>query len=449
MCARAPRSSSLSLARVFMVTQATQRLCNNASSAVPDTMSALPDSTFHGPWLSLGFFTDEGMATLELPPAALVGNADHSHSTTCTIISQGSVSSDATAINTPQSEQCGQSPSTISTGLRRAAIDSTSHRGSTQPEQRECFPEHSPDRYHVFSGSSEMTNANIGRADVVHLVPDLAQGHLNPQLVRESSTTAQSDHGFSGLLTEDLIQSLFSEENNSEAPFAQLGCFIDETTATCSPHLLCSEADGEQYQHCMSQAPASSWEQIGGLFSYEQTRNPYADGFSSNRWYGNGLNDPVYQFTPQLPRSCPIHIPDESQLTLEPSLNAELIYNPMDEKGMIQKIPSNSPNIQDSVVAAFEDVQPQSESAPQSLIVGELSDSTIRKVNSQTLHRVRHKHVGASGLLAQKQRLKHRRAFTDRSQRLETGETRRRGACLRCRMQRIRVSSPVYDHEPN
>ncbi len=387
------------------------------------------------------------MATLELPPAALVGIADHSSSTTCTITSQGSVSRDATAINNPQSEQSGQSPSTSSTGLRRAAIDSTSHRESIQPEQRECFSEHSPDRYHDFSGSSEMASANMGRAGVVDLVPD--RGHLNPQLAGASSTTAQSGHGFSGLLAEDLLQSLFSEENNSEAPSAQLGCFINDTNATCSPHLLCSEAEGEQYQHCVSQAPASSWEQTGGLVSYGQTRNHYADDFSSNRWYGNGLNDPVYQFTPQLPRSCPFHIPDESQSTTEPSLNAELIYNPMGEKGMIQKIPSNSPITQDSVIAAFEDVQPQPESAPQCLIVGELSGPTRTKVNSQNPQRVRHNHIGVSGILAQKQRLKHRRAFTDPLQRLETGETRKRGACLRCRMQRIRVSSPVYDHEPN
>jgi hypothetical protein len=411
-------------------------------------MSALPNITFPGPWLSLEVFTDEEMATLELPPAALVGSADHSPSTTCTITPQGSVSGNATAINTPQSGQSGQSPSTSSVGLRRAAIDSSSHGESTQPEQQECFSnDDSPDRYHVFSGSSEMASVNMG--GVADFVPDLAQGHLNPQLAEASSTTAQSGHGYSGLLAEDLLQSLFADGTNSEAHPAQLGCFINDTNATCSTHLLRSEAEGEQYQYCVSQAPAPSWEEMGGLDSYEQTRNHYVDDFSSNRWYGNGLNDPVYQFTPQLPTPCSFHIPDESHLTTEPTLNAELNYDPMEEKGMIQKIPSNSPSAQDSVMSAFEDVQPQPESAPQSLVVGALSGPTGTKVNLQTHQRVRHKHVGESGLLPQKQRLKHRRAFTDLSQRLETGETRRRGACLRCRMQRIRVSFSVYDHESN
>jgi hypothetical protein len=400
-------------------------------------MSALPNPTFPGSWLGLGFFADEEMATLELPPAALVGSADHSPSTTCTITIQGSVSTDATAINTPQS---GQSPSTGSTGLRRVAIDTTSQRKSSQPEPRECFSEHSPNHYHVFSGHSEMASANMGRTGVVDLVSELARGHLNPQLGESSSTTAQSGHGYSGLLGEDLLQSLFSVGNSFEAPSAQLGCLINDTNATCSPHLCRSEAEGEQYQHCMSQAQASSWEQIGGLVPYGQTRNHYADDFSSNRWYGNGLNDPVYQFTPQLPTSCPFHIPDESQLTIGLSLNAELRYDPMDEKGMIQKIPSTSHNAQDSVMIAFEDVQPQPESTLQSLVVVAPSGPTRTKVNLQTPQRVRHKHIGEFGLLAQKQRLKHRRAFTDLSQRLETGETRKRGACLRCRMQRIRVS---------
>jgi len=425
---------------------------HTASSVVSDTMSALPNITFPGPWLSLGVFTDEEMATLELPPAALVGSADHSPSTTCTctITPQGSVSSDATAVNTRHSGQSGQSPSTSSAGLRRAAIDSSSHGESTQPEQQECFSnDDSPDRYHVFSGSSEMASVNMGRAGVVDFVPDLARGHLNPQLAGASSTTAQSGHGYSGLLAEDLLQSLFADGTNSEAPSAQLGCFINDTNATCSTHSLRSEAEGEQYQYCVSQAPAPSWEEMGGLVSYGQTRNHYADDFSSNRWYGNGMNDPVYQFTPQLPTSCPFHIPDESHLTIEASLNAELSYDPMDEKGMIQKILSNSPSAQDSVMSAFEDVQPQPESAPQSLVVGALSGPARTKVNLQTPHRVRHKHVGESGLLPQKQRLKHRRAFTDLSQRLETGETRRRGACLRCRMQRIRVSFSVHDHESN
>jgi hypothetical protein len=437
MCARAPLSSSASLADVFMVTQATQRSCNTASSLAPETMSALPNSTFPGPWLSLGFLTDEEMATLELPPAALVSSANHSPSTTCTITPQGSMSSDAKAINTPQSEQ---SASTRLIDLRRATIDSTSHRESTRPEQRECFSEHSPDHYHVFSGSSELASANVGRADVVDLVPDLARGDVNPHMAEASTTTTQSGHGFSGLLSEDLLQSLFPQANNCEAPSAQLGCFTNDTSATCPPHLLRPEAEGEQYQNCVAQAPAPSWEQIGGLVSYGQTRNHYADDFSSNRWYTNGLNDSLYPFNPQLSTSCPFHIPDESQLTIEPSLNVELSYDPMDEKGMIQKIPSNSPNIQDSVMTAFEDVQPQLESAPQPLLVGELSGPIRTKFTSQTPQRVRHKHMGESGLLAQKQRLKHRRAFTDLSQRLETGETRRRGACLRCRMQRIRVS---------
>ncbi|PMD13377.1 hypothetical protein NA56DRAFT_585720 [Hyaloscypha hepaticicola] len=82
-------------------------------------------------------------------------------------------------------------------------------------------------------------------------------------------------------------------------------------------------------------------------------------------------------------------------------------------------------------------------------MVGEVSGPTRKKVNSQTPQGVRHKYVGVSGLLAQKQRLKHRRAFTDLSQRLETGETRKRGACLRCRMQRIRCYADPNDvHGP-
>jgi hypothetical protein len=415
--------------------QATQRLYNTARSFTREKMSASPNSTFLEGWSSLEPFTYEEVATLDQPDAILVGRGHHSSSTTSSLTSQGSVSSDTTAIHTPQSA------STNSSSLRRAGIDSIGQPESAGPEQQECYSEHSPNNYHVFTGSQEIASANGGRAGVDDLLPNLTLDHLDAQLAGASSTTAQSEHEFSGLLPEDpFLQSLFSERNNSGAPLSQLDCFMSDANASCPPHLLRSEPERQQYQHSTSQAPAQPWEQLGGLPAYGQTRNHYDDDFSSNRWFDNTSND-SFQFPSQLATSCSFHIPDESQLTIGPSLNIELGYNAIDEKEMTQRNPSNSSSTQDSVISAFEDVRPQPESARHPLLVGGHSGPIRTKVNSQNPQRRSHKNVTESGLFAKRQRPKPRRAFTDPVQRLETGETRKRGACLRCRMQRIRVSS--------
>jgi len=371
-------------------------------------MSASLNTTFLEGWS----FTDEEMATLERA---------------------ASDSSDATTINTPQSA------STASTGLRPAGLDSFGQRESTGPEPQECFSEHSPNDYHVFTSSAESASANSGRAGADDLLPDLVLGELDTQLAGANSTTAQSGHGFSGLLPEDLLQSLFPGGNNSEAPSGQLDCFVNDANASCFPHLLSSGAERQRYQHSTSQAPPQAWEQLGVPLAYGQTRNDYVDDFSSNRWFENVSNDPLFQFPSQL-QTCPFNIPDESQLTIGPSLNIELDYNTIDGKEIIQKNPSNSSRTQGTVISAFEDVQPQPESARLPLPARRPSGPIRTKVNFQNLQRGSYKNISESGLFAQRQRRKHRGAFRDPLQRLETGETRKRGACLRCRMQRIRVS---------
>jgi hypothetical protein len=221
---------------------------------------------------------------------------------------------------------------------------------------------------------------------------------------------------------------------------SQLSCFMDDANASCPPHLLRSEPERQQYQHSTSQAPAHSWEQFGGVLAYEQTRNHYADDFSSNRWLTNMSND-LFQYPSQLSAPPSFHIPDESQLSIGTSLNIELGYNAVNEKEMIPKNPSPPSSTQDSVISAFEDVQPQPESARHPLLVGGLSGPIRTKANSQNSQRGSHKNSSEFGLFAQRQRPKPRGAFTDPLERLETGETRKRGACIRCRMQRIRVSS--------
>ena len=393
-------------------------------------MSALPDPALLGPWASFDV-TAEEMAALAQATADLEGSAHHSPGTTSSITSHGSASSDATAVNTPQSA------STSSTGLRRAVLDSSSHREPAGSEQQEGFSKHLSNENHAFACPPEMASANSGNAGVDDLLPDLALDHLDTELAGASSSTAQSGHGYSDLLPESLLQSLFSEGDNSEAQSTQLGCYMN--AASCP--------EGEQFQHSAPQIPPQAWEQIGGLLAYGQTRNHYADDLSINRWFSNELNDPLYQFPSQIPIPSAFHIPDESQLTIEPSLNIELNHNVIDEKETIQKNPSNSPTSKDSVMRAFEDVQPQPESAQHPVVKG-LSGPIRTKVNSKTPQNGSHKTMSESRPFAQRQRPKNRGAFTDPVQRLETGETRKRGACLRCRMQRIRVSFPKFDLGP-
>jgi hypothetical protein len=389
-------------------------------------MSASPNSAFLERWPSLEPFIYEEVATLEPGSAILVGRGHHSP--TSSLTPQGSVSSDATAINTPQST------STSSSGLHHAGIDSIGQLEQAGHEQQECYSKHSQNDYNVFTASPEIASVNDGRAGVDDLLPDLALGNLDTQLAGASNTTAQSEHEFSGLLPGDLLQ-----WNNSEAPLSQLNGFMDDVNASCPPHLLRSEPERQQYQHSTSQAPTQSWEQFEGVLAYGQTRNHYADDFSNNRWFGNMPNDP-FQFPSQLPTHSSFHISDESQISIGPSLNIELGYNAINEKEMIQKNPSHSSSTQDSAISAFDDVQPQTESARHPLLVGGLSGPIRTKVNSQNPQRGSHKNISESRLFAQRQRPKPRGAFTDPLERFETGETRKRGACLRCRMQRIRVS---------
>jgi hypothetical protein len=375
-------------------------------------MSASPNPTFLEPW-SLPHFTDEELATLDsLEQAAAAAGS---------LTSQASVSSDAATINTQQSASTG------STGPHRAGIDTIGQRESAGPEQQECFSEHSSNDYHVFTSSSESASSN--------------SGDLDTQLAGANSTNTQSGHGFSALIPEHAFShTLFNEGHNSKAPSSQLDYFINDANASCPPHLLSSEADRQQYQHATSQAPAQSWEQLGGSLAYDHVRNDYVEDYSSNRWFDNMSNHPLYQFPSQLTTSCSFHIPDEPQLTIGPSINIELDYCTMEEKETIQKTPRNSSGTQDSGLRSFEDVQPQPESARLPLPVSGLSGPIRPNVNSQNTQRGSHKNSSVSRLFTQRQRRKQRGAFTDPLQRVETGETRKRGACLRCRMQRIRVS---------
>ncbi|PMD45736.1 hypothetical protein L207DRAFT_419813 [Hyaloscypha variabilis F] len=75
------------------------------------------------------------------------------------------------------------------------------------------------------------------------------------------------------------------------------------------------------------------------------------------------------------------------------------------------------------------------------------SSGPIRTRDAQKAQRGNYKNFNKSGPLTQNQRPKTRGAFTDPMKRKETSETRKRGACLRCRMQRIRCYPDPRDDQ--
>jgi hypothetical protein len=376
-------------------------------TALPFTqkkMSALPNSAFFNGWSSLPPYMNEGMSTIA---PVLVGHAHHNPGTTSS--PQGSISSDTTANNTPQSA------SSNSTGLHCASIDPIGRHESAIPERQEYFPDHLMNEYNVFTASPQIVTAKNGRSDVDGFLPDLTLGHLGPLLPGD----------------------LFQEDYDPEVPPLQLDCFENGPNGSCHSNMLRPEPELHQYQACTSQAPAEAWEPLGELATFEQARNHYIDDLSKDRWYSNLPNDSLFQVT-QHSTSGSSYIPAESQLTIG------LEYNSIQKKDTTEKSPSNFSSTRDSVTTAVEDVQPQAERTSQPLLRRGLSRPIITKAKSPNSSRERlkdHKNVGESRLLARRQRSKCRGPFTDPVQRSETGETRRMGACIRCKVQRVRVRS--------
>jgi len=395
-------------------------------------MSDLSSSKYPEVWGSLEAFAEDH--TL-LDADFLANYAEYSPGTT----SPGSSSSSATTINTPQSG---------STGLHSAGIRSNGRHESTPPERREYFPEHSPSDYNVFPGSSK--NANGGDADAE--VQNLAPRGINCQL-GEQSSIAQLGHQFHGTFTELFIP-IFSDRNGSEAPSSQLDTLIHDDVLSCLPHFN-HETNEQHYQYsapqtCLTQDAsqhAQSWEQFAldqtteGPPTYEQ-RNGYLPEFSSD-WISNMSNNSGFQLSPQPQASFSFHTPQEPQLAISSSMGASLSiglgYDVNDESEILEGSSSNLCRTKETPANTFQDSQSQSESIQRPHTERESSSPIRTKVISPTAQRGSSRNVNKSGPLSQRRRPKQRGAFTDLVERRETSETRKSRACLRCRMQRIRV----------
>jgi len=371
-----------------------------------ETMSALaPNSTFFDEWPSLPPYIDEEMSTIA---QILVDHPHHSPGTTSS--PQGSVSSSATTINTPQSASSGP------TALHSAGINSIGQHESNGPEHQEYFSEHSLNNFGVFTASPQIVTAKSSRANMYDFLPDLDLDHLDP------------------LLSEN-VQNLFPERYDPETTPIQLDSFENHADLSCHPDMLRPEPGPQQYQNCTPQASAEPWGPPGGLPVYGQARNHYiVHDFSIDRWDGNLGNESLFQLAQQYPTSSSFHIPVESPLNI--------VLNGIDKEEIIEKNPSNFPSTRAPVTTSLEDFQTQPARARQPLLERGFRRPITTKVNSQNSPKERHKdhkNIVESGLIARRQRSTCRGAFTDPVQRLETGETRKLGACLRCKMQRIRV----------
>jgi hypothetical protein len=398
-------------------------------------MSALSSSKYPGGWGSLEVLTDEERELLDA--TFLADCAEHSPGTT-----PGSSSSGATTIDTPQSG---------STGLHSAGIHSNGRHESTTPERREYFSEHSPSDYNVFPGSSE--NANGGDADAEVLRENLAPRNIDCQL-GEQSSIAQLGHQFHGTFTEHFIP-IFPDRNDSEAPSSQLGTLIHDDHLSCLAHFN-PETNEQHYQYSTPQAcltqdasqHAQSWGQLDldqttvGPPAYEEQRNGYLYEFPSD-WIPNMSNNPGFPFSPQHQAPFSFHTPEEPQLAMSSSMGASLSiglgYDVNDESEMLEGCSSNLCRTKETPANTFQDSQSQSDSTQRPHTERESSSPIRTKGISPTAQRESSRNVNKSGPLSQRRRPKQRGAFTDPMERLETGETRKRRACLRCRMQRIRV----------
>ena len=399
-------------------------------------------------WQSLGPFNDEEKAALEKAATILGDRAHHSRRTT----PQAPSSGDATTINTPQSSSTGP------TGLHSAGIHSNGRRTSTVPDQLDYFSEYSPNGYNVLTGFPE--NADAGGRAAEDFLGDLALGNPDGQLAEQSSAAQLQQEIAGPLPAEDFLHSLFPDGHNFGGPSSQLSTFINDANASCLSELLGSETNEPSYQYSTSQAAArltqnasqyaQSWEQqildqnFGGPLANGQQHNDYIGDFSTSLLFPDISNDPRFQFPSQLPTTCSFHIPEESQLTMgtpiDRSLNIELTYNVIDDGEMSQTIPPTPSRSEERSMNASQDVHPQAENMqrPQTT---RFSSGPIRTRDAQKAQRGNYKNFNKSGPLTQNQRPKTRGAFTDPMKRKETSETRKRGACLRCRMQRIRVRS--------
>ena len=260
-----------------------------------------------------------------------------------------------------------------------------------------------------------------------------------PHLAGASSTSVQSGHGFSNLLA-DYPPNLFSEDCNAEEQPNLRDRFENDAHASYQPYFLGSELERHHYHHSTLQAPARPWESSGGLPAHGQTRIHNIPDFSSNHSFRDTSNDSILSFPPQLPTSGSSQVPAAYNLSAGPT------YNVINERGSIDKNSLHLPSSHNSSTTVFEDVQPQPDSSRQPLLEKEISHSIRTRANFQSLavepHKTDHKKkIGKTRLFAERKRSKCRGPFEDPVQKFETSKTRKLGACLRCRMQRVRVSS--------
>lgn len=402
-------------------------------------MSALPSSKYLGEWGNLEALTDEAFLDASFPGDC----AEHSPGTT----SPGSSSSSATTIDTPQSG---------STGLHSAGIRSNGRHEPTTPERREYFSEHSRSDYDVFPGSSE--NANGGGADAEVLQENLAPRNIDCQL-GEQSSIAQLGHGFPGAFPGEFLPISFSDGNDSEAPSSQLGTLIHDDDVTCLRHLFNPGTNEQHYQYSTPHVAArltqdtsqhaQPWGQLAldqttvGAPTYEQRNGYLYEEFPSSDWIPNMSNNAGFSFPPQHQPSFSFHTPEEPQLALSSSMGASLSiglgYDVNDESEILEGSSSNFCRTKETPVNTFQDFQSQSESTQRPHTERESSSPIRTKGTSLTAQKGSSRNANKSGPLSQRRRPKQRGAFTDLMERMETGETRKRRACLRCRMQRIRV----------
>jgi hypothetical protein len=402
-------------------------------------MSDLSISKYPEVWGSLEAFAEDH--TL-LDASFLANYAEYSPGTT----SPGSSSSSATTINTPQSG---------STGLHSAGIRSNGRHESIPPERREYFPEHSPSDHDVFPGSSE--NANGGDADAEVLRESLAPRGINCQL-GEQSSIAQLGHQFHGTFPGNFI-TIFSDRNDSEAPSSQLGALIPDDGLSCLQHFN-HEPNEQHYQYsapqaCLTQDASQhtqSWEQFAldqttvGPPTYEQRNGYLYELPSPSDWISNMPNmpnNPGFPLSPQHQASFSFHTPEEPQLAVSSSMGASLSiglgYDVNDDSEILEGSSSNLCRTKETPATTFQDSQSQSESIQRPHTERESSSPIRTKGISPTAQRGSSRNVNNPGPLSQRRRPKQRGAFTDPVERMETGKTRKSRACLRCRMQRIRV----------